>query len=207
MRRAAAIHADSPCPILMKLPFFTCLPVIAALFFLSFAPMALAREKTPEIRHIVVTSGEGSLLLSASIHGAFSERLVDELAHGSELTFIFIVELVRQRSGWIDESLCQASLTHVLRYDQEHETYIFTPQNDPARVRRTASLQEAVQWMSTFSGLPVISLSNLVADAPYAIHMQVVLEPGLLPPGIGRFVPIRKLGGLRTDRRTIEFRY
>ena len=96
----------------------------------------------------------------------------------------------------------------VLRQDrQEHETYIFTPQNDPARVRRTASLQEAVQWMSTFSGLPVISLSNLVADAPYAIHMQVVLEPGLLPPGIGRFVPIRKLGGLRTDRRTIEFRY
>ena len=83
----------------MKLPFFICLLVIAALFFLSFAPMALAREKTPEIRHIVVTSGEGSLLLSASIHGAFSERLFDELAHGSELTFIFIVELVRQRSG------------------------------------------------------------------------------------------------------------
>ena len=77
--------------------------------------MALAREKTPEIRHIVVTSGEGSLLLSASIHGAFSERLFDELAHGSELTFIFIVELVRQRSGWIETRLCAVLNVNFLR--------------------------------------------------------------------------------------------
>ncbi len=171
------------------------------------AALAAPREKEPEIQHIVVTSADGVLLLSASVQRAFSRNLLEELRGGTELNFVFSVELVRKGAGWFNGSMSRTSHTHTLRYDKEGDEYVFsTPENRDAP-SRTASLAEAEQWMSTFSQVRVAELSSLEADAPYAIHMQAVLKQGMLPFNLGRFVPIWQVSGIQTDRRTIEFRY
>lgn len=169
--------------------------------------MAAAREKEPEIQHIVVTTAEGVLRLSASIQGAMSRALLKELREGKNLTFIFSVELVRKDSGWFGTSLHRSSLKHSLSYDKEKDEYVFVTLESKANTRRTASLTQAGQWMSTFSNIPVAELSSLVADAPYAIHMQAILKQGMLPFNLGRFIPVWQISGIQTDRRTIEFRY
>lgn len=193
----------------MKLRLFSVyLAAMAVIFFLHCpALMAAAREKEPEIQHIVVTTSEGVLRLSASIQGALTRPLLKELQDGKPLTFVFSVELVQRDSGWFGASLHRSSLTRTLQYDKEKEQYIFTTPETRDTPRRTGSLSTAEQWMSTFNHIPVAQLSSLVADAPYAIHMQAVLKQGMLPFNLGRFVPIWQISGIQTDRRTIEFRY
>ncbi len=193
----------------MKLRLFSvCLAAMAAVFFLSCpGAVAAAREKEPEIQHIVVTTSEGVLRLSASIQGAMTRTLLQELREGNSLSFVFSVELVRKDSGWFGASLHKSSLTHTLFFDKEKEEYVFSTPDIKDNPRRTGSLIQAGQWMSTFSHLPVAELSSLTADAPYAIHMQAVLKQGMLPFNLGRFVPIAQISGIQTDRRTIEFRY
>lgn len=171
------------------------------------AVLAAPREKDPEIQHIVVTSADGVLLLSASVQRAFSRNLLEELRGGTELNFIFSVELVRKGAGWFNGSMTRTSRTHTLRYDKEGGEYVFSSSENKDAPSRTASLAEAEQWMSTFSQVQVAQLSSLEADAPYAIHMQAVLKQGMLPFNLGRFVPIWQVSGIQTDRRTIEFRY
>lgn len=192
-------------------PHFLHTPLLLAVtvFFLH-CPAALAapREKEPEIQHIVVTSAEGVLLLSASVQRAFPRTLLDELRGGTELNFVFSVELVRRGGGWFNGgSLARTTCTHTLRYDREGNEYVFVSSENRENPSRTTSLAEAEQWMSTFSQMRVAELSSLEADALYAIHMQAVLKQGMLPFNLGRFVPIWQVSGIQTDRRTIEFRY
>lgn len=193
----------------MKLHFFPIPLLLAAAVFFLHCPAAQAapREKDPEIQHIVVTSAEGLLLLSASVQRAFPRNLLEELRGGTELNFVFSVELVRRSGGWFSGSLAKTTRTHTLRYDREGNEYVFISSENRENPSRTASLAEAEQWMSTFSQVRVAELSSLEADAPYAIHMQAVLKQGMLPFNLGRFVPIWQVSGIQTDRRTIEFRY
>ena len=204
----APVHVNLSNP--MKLRFLPAYLATVAIIFVLFCPAAMAaavREKDPEIQHIVVTTAEGVLRLSASIHGALTRTLLKELRDGNTLTFVFSAELVRKDSGWFGASLNRSSITHTLWYDKEKEEYVFITPDTKDNPRRTHSLTQAGQWLSTFSHIPVAELSSLVADAPYAIHMQAVLKQGLLPFNLGRFVPIWQISGIQTDRRTIEFRY
>ena len=184
------------------------LAAFAAFLYMSTPAAALAaREKNPEIQHIVVTSADGMLLLSASVRGAFTRELVSELRAGGTLHFVFHVELVRKGTGWFDASMQRTSLNRDLRYDKAKDEYIFTAPETRDEPRKTQSLNQAEQWMSSFNQVPVAQLSSLVADAPYAIHMQADLKQGMLPFDLGRFIPIWQVSGIKTDRRTIEFRY
>lgn len=186
---------------------FVYLAALAALFASGpiFAPAAVfAADRDPEIRQIVVTGDGERLLLSASVRDALGSRLRQELGEGGEVTFVFFVELLR-KGGWLDDSLRKLSVSHSLRFDRERGEYVFTSSDAPDSPRRTASLREAEEWMASLSRVPVAELSELAADAPYAIRIQAVLRRGV--PVLGRILPIGALGGIQTDRRTIEFRY
>ena len=181
------------------------MPVLAALFascVLLSPAVALAAEKEPELRRIVVTGDEGRLLLSATVQDALNGRLRQELAEGEEITFVFSVELSR-KGGLFEDSVRKFTVSLSLRRDAGRGDYVFTPAGDGAGQRRTASLREAEQWMASLSRVPVTELAALEADAPYAIRIQAVLKRGV--PVLGRLVPA--FGGIQTARRTIEFRY
>ena len=205
---AREASAHSYCNSSMKLRLFTIyLAALAAVFCLYSPPAQAAREKAPEIQHIVVTSADGVLQLSASVKNAFNRILLNELRSGTELTFVFSVELVHKGTKWFDTSMRRTSTSHSLKYDKERGEYLFSTPETRENPRQTASLVEAEQWMSTFSQMHIAELSSLVADAPYAIHMQAVLKQGRLPFNLGRFIPVWQISGIQTDRRTIEFRY
>ena len=61
--------------------------------------------------------------------------------------------------------------------------------------------------MAELNGVKVISLADLVPDAPYAIHFKVVMKKGSLPMGMHNVLPFSSLWNFETDWRTIEFRY
>ena len=165
-----------------------------------------ARDLSPEIKDIIVTTSDADLLLFATVKNGFTEEMLEGVKAGMPIVFTFHMELVKSNRHWLDASLVESTFTHTLTYDASREEYAIAFSGQENKVT-TGSLEKAKQLMAELNGVKVIALNQLVPDAPYAIHMQAVLKQGLLPFNLGRFVPIWQISGIQTDRRTIEFRY
>ncbi|MDY0391409.1 DUF4390 domain-containing protein [Desulfobulbus oligotrophicus] len=178
------------------------------LILLFLASSAFAKPDTsPEIKDIIVTTSETDLLLFATVKNGFTQRMLEDLNNGIPIDFIYQMELIMTGNRFLNTTLMEATITHTLQYDQENKRYhvTFSEKNDKSFV--TDDLSRAKQLMAELNGVKIIPLSQLVPDAPYAIHFKVTLKKGALPLGMHRFLPFSSLWNFETDWRTIEFRY
>lgn len=166
-----------------------------------------AREITPEIKDIIVTTSDVDLLLFATVKNSFTQEMLDDVKSGIPLEFTFNLELVKTSDHWLDTSLVETAVTHTLSYDPQQQEYRIAFSNQADKTVTTKDLEQAKQLMAELNGVKVITLSRLVPDAPYAIHFKVVLKKGSLPLGMQNILPFSSLWNFETDWRTIEFRY
>lgn len=169
--------------------------------------LAAAKETHPEIKDIIVTTSDLDLLLFATVKNGFSQKMLDDLLAGTPVIFTFQLELVKTNNHWLNTSLVETTVTHTLTYDPVQQEYRVNFSNQEGKVITTKELEQAKQWMTELNGLKLIALSELVPDAPYAIHFKVVLKKGSLPLGMQNILPFSPLWNFETDWRTIEFRY
>jgi hypothetical protein len=169
-------------------------------------PLASA-EETPEIKDIIVTTSDTDLLLFATVKNGITQEMVDGVKNGIPIIFTYQMELVKTSSKWLDTTLVESAVTHTLSFDEANKIYrvAFSDQGD--KIVTTKDVTEAKQLMAELNGVKVIALSQLIPDAPYAIHFKVTLKKGSLPLGMHRLLPIPALWDFETDWRTIEFRY
>jgi hypothetical protein len=175
------------------------------LFSCPALPLA-ANEHTPEIKDIIVTTSENDLLLFATVKNCFTQEMLDGVRSGIPIVFTYHLKLVKT-SNWIDSSLVETSVTHTMTFDSSKKEYRIIFSNQEGKDAVTSDLEQAKQLMAELNGIKVIALTQLVPDAPYAIHFKVTLKKGSLPLGMHRVVPFSALWDFETDWRTIEFRY
>ncbi|MDD2463400.1 MAG: DUF4390 domain-containing protein [Desulfobulbus sp.] len=166
-----------------------------------------AREISPEIKDIIVTTSEVDLLLFATVKNGFTQEMVEEVQAGTPIVFTFNLELVKTSDHWLDTSLVETAVTHTLSYDPQQQEYRIAFSNQADKILTTKDLEQAKKMMAELNGVRVIALSRLIPDAPYAIHFKVVLKKGSLPLGMQQVLPFSSLWNFETDWRTIEFRY
>jgi hypothetical protein len=165
------------------------------------------KEPSPEIKDIIVTTSDVDLLLFATVKNGFTPEMIDELHSGVPIIYTFFIELVKTSSSWLDTTLVESEVSHVLSYAPQQQEYRITFSNQKERVVTTKNLEQAQKLLAELNGVKVIALSQLIPDAPYAIHFKVVLKKGSLPLGMHNLLPFSSLWNFETDRRTIEFRY
>ena len=192
---------------LMKLPLLRLMLLSGLLLLVSGSPAPAAGDRDPAIKDIIVTTSENDLLLFATVRNAFTEEMLAGVRQGLPVVFTFRMELVKARKLWLDITLVESTVTHTLSWDEGAQVYRVAFSEDEGRVETTASLDEARQLMTELNGVKVITLDQLVPDAPYAIHFKVTLKKGSLPLGLGALAPAAVWGDFETDWRTIEFRY
>ena len=166
-----------------------------------------AREITPEIKDIIVTTSDVDLLMFATVKNGFTPEMIDEAKDGTPIVFTFHLKLVKTSEHWLDTSLVETTVTHTLSYDPQEQEYRVTFSNQKDKMVATRDLEEAQKLMAELNGVKVIALSRLIPDAPYAIDFKVVLKKGSLPLGMQKILPFSSLWNFETDWRTIEFRY
>jgi hypothetical protein len=169
-------------------------------------PLALA-EEAPEIKDIIVTTSDVDLLLFATVKNGFTQEMITGVKSGIPIIFTYQMELVKTSSKWVDTTLVESVVTHTLTFDETKQQYKITFSDQNGKVMTTRVIEEAKQLMAELNGVKVIALSQLIPDAPYAIHFKVTLKKGALPLGMHRLLPISALWNFETDWRTIEFRY
>ncbi|WP_310601299.1 DUF4390 domain-containing protein [Desulfobulbus sp.] len=178
-------------------------------FLLAFhpgLPLAIA-EETPEIKDIIITTSDSDLLLFATVKNGFTQAMLNDARSGIPVVFTFHMELIRTDGKWFNTTLVESAVTHTLSYDTASSTYKVVLSDQGDKTVATADLDQAKQLMAELNGVKVIALTQLVPDAPYAIHFKVTLKKGSLPFGMQRLLPIAALWDFETDWRTIEFRY
>ncbi len=176
------------------------------LFSCPSMPFA-ANEQHPEIKDIIVTTSDNDLLLFATVKNCFTQEMLDGVRTGIPIVFTYHLKLVKTSNTWIDTNLVESSVTHTMTFDSGKKEYRIAFSSQEGKTINTANLDQAKQLMAELNGIKVIALTQLVHDAPYAIHFKVTLKKGSLPLGMHRVVPFSSLWDFETDWRTIEFRY
>lgn len=166
-----------------------------------------ANEQNPEIKDIIVTTSDNDLLLFATVKNCFTQEMLEGVRNGIPIIFTYQLKLVKTSTTWIDTSLVESSVTHTMTFDSDKKEYRIAFSNQEGKSITTGNLDQAKQLMAELNGIKVIALTQLVHDAPYAIHFKVTLKKGSLPLGMHRVVPFSSLWDFETDWRTIEFRY
>lgn len=164
-------------------------------------------EHSPEIKDIIVTTADNNLLLFATVKNSFTQEMLDDVQNGIPLVFTFHLKLAKTSNKWIDTNLVESALTHTLTFDANKKVYTISFSYQDGKSVTTGNLEQAKQLMAELNGVKIIALSQLVPDAPYAIHFKVTLKKQTLPLGIHHVVPFSSLWDFETDWRTIEFRY
>jgi hypothetical protein len=166
-----------------------------------------AKKESPEIKDIIVTTSDKDLLLFATVNNGFTSQMLDDLRTGTPIVFTYHLELVKTNNNWIDTTMVETTVSHTMTFDSEKKEYRITFSDQDKRVVTTDDPEQAQQLMTELNGVKIIALTQLIPDAPYAIHFKVTLKKGRLPFGINRLIPFASLWDFETAWRTIEFRY
>jgi hypothetical protein len=101
----------------------------------------------------------------------------------------------------------ESVVTHTLSFDPKTQEYRVAFSGPQGKVTTTKDIEQAKKLLAELNGVKVITLSQLIPGAPYAIHFKVILKKGALPLGMHNILPFSSIWNFETDRRTIEFRY
>jgi len=187
---------------------FSNILIVSVLCILFFAPQSRAEKITDaNISDFLITTSKTHLLLFCSIKNSFTPEMMEGVRNGIPVTFTFLVELEKIKKNWPDTTLVEQTIQHTLSYDPLREEYhILLPERNNNLVS-TKSIDKAKEVMAELSGIKIIDRSELIPDAPYALHVKAKLTEKTLPLNMHYIVPFISLWDFETDWRTIEFRY
>ena len=84
--------------------------------FLLFWQQTIYAEETA-LSNIVVTNNRDDLLMYLNATGAFSEKTKKAVLSGVPTTFIFYITLNKNRNYWMNKTIVDLKVTHILKYD------------------------------------------------------------------------------------------
>ncbi|WP_028584918.1 DUF4390 domain-containing protein [Desulfogranum mediterraneum] len=181
--------------------------ILFALLLLAPGSNGAVKERSPELKDIIVTTSNSELLLFATVANCFTPEMITGVQNGIPISFVFQVELSRERSSWFDATLVETVITHTMTYDSLKQQYQIQHSNRAGKLRTTRSLEEAKQLMAELNGIHVVPLTELEPESPYSLRLKATLEKNTLPLGIHYILPFTSLWDFETDWRTVEFRY
>jgi hypothetical protein len=125
---------------------------LALALALAAGPAAAA-----ELSQLQVTVADGQAKLTFQLDGAFDEAVAARLDSGLPTSFVFQLELHRDRKHWWDDKLREATLEVVAMYNAVTREYLVNFKHDGRLVesRLVRSRDELVAAMSRFEQMPV----------------------------------------------------
>jgi hypothetical protein len=90
-------------------------------FFIFFGLLLLWQQvisaEDTALSNIVVTNNRDDLLLYLNATGAFSEKTKRAVLSGVPTTFVFYITLNKNRNYWMNKTIVDLKVTHILKYD------------------------------------------------------------------------------------------
>ena len=160
-----------------------------------------------EITDFLVTNTQEHVLVYCKLKNCFTTEIEEAILAGISTTFIFTIELYRQRDFWTDKKEAVLEIKHSVKYDSVKKTlYVsFTEiDKDPEQFKELAKAEKA---MADLSGVPVAPLSRLIRDNQYYIRVKAKLDKVNLPGELKNTLIFSSLWHFETDWFRQDFIY
>ena len=181
--------------------------VVLFVFGLLLAvPYGAAADETA-LTNIVVTNNRQDLLLYLNATGAFSEKTQKAILSGVPTTFSFFIKLNKKRSYWMDKTIADVTVTHVIKFDSLKKLFYVTRSWDPGEVAVVDSFEEAQQLMIRIDSVKLMALEKLEKGAQYQIRAKAELDKVTLPLHLHRVFFFLSAWDTETDWYAIDFTY
>jgi hypothetical protein len=135
---------------------------LAVALLLIRAMPALAAE----LRDLQPTLAEGQIQISFQLEGAFEPETFERIESGLPTSFVYEVELLRDRKRWWNDQVADATLEVVAMYNAISQEYLVNFKRDGKLVesRLARSRAELESAMTRFDRVPVFAVGDLRVD-------------------------------------------
>jgi hypothetical protein len=166
---------------------------------------AFAQETS--LANITVSNTRDDLLLYLTLEGAFSENLKKEILSGVPATFSFFAQLNSVRNMWIDNTIADITVIHVIKYDNLKKEFIVRRSWRNNEPEVTKSFAEAQKWMTEVNSLKIIPLRQLEKGQQYQLRTKAEVSKQTLPYYLHYVLFFVSFWDIETDWYTIDFIY
>jgi hypothetical protein len=146
----------------------------AALLVLLSAPLLAGQtiQVTPITR-------DDQVLVTFRLSDIFTEDTRTAIHSGTQITFVYDVELKRGATLWLDRTLASATVTASVRYDNLTGRYHLTRKADGQleRVEVLEREEEVRARLTGFERLPLFSARTLERNAEYYVRVRAHTTP------------------------------
>jgi hypothetical protein len=151
--------------------------LVAALLVLLARAVPVAAA---ELRDLVPTVADGQVHVSFVLAGAFDEALTQRIDSGLPTSFVYRVELVRDRKRWWDDQLAAATLEVVAMYNAVSQEYLVNFKRDGKLVesRLARGKVELEAAMTRFERVPLFALADVRAGGDARLRLRARAELG-----------------------------
>lgn len=173
---------------------------------LFFCQQILTAQETA-LTNIVITNNRDDLLLYLNATGAFNEKTKKVIMSGVPTTFLFYIKLNETRNYWLNKTLVDLKVTHVITYDNLKKEFQIDRSWDSSGTAVTSSFEEAQQLMIKIDSLKITSLQNLEKGRHYQIRAKAELSKITLPLHLHRVLFFLSHWDVETDWYAYDFTY
>lgn len=121
--------------------------------------------------------------LHARVQYPVNEEIRRALHDGSALLADLDVSVARERRLWFDQEIVAFSLRRELTFHTVSERYVVRDVRSGEQ-QSFSTLEEALSWIGTVDGLPVVVEPQLAGDARYRVSVRAGIRRGRLPDAL-----------------------
>ncbi len=161
-------------------------------------PIANAEDDPPHIAPVfAVVSAESHIVenvvrLDAAFDLVFSEKLLEALHNGVPLTILVEIEVSRERSYWVSESIAEIEQRFQISYNPITGRYLFHNLNSDAQFQ-LPNFEAARVVLSHLGNFPLLDISLLEPEQKYSGRIRVRVDDENFP------VPLRLMSYVTSD--------
>lgn len=144
--------------------------------------LVLAASAEPAIENLSVTVNGGQVLVAFQLVNGLDAETRERIESGLPTSFIYELELMRDRKHWWDRGLEATVLEVVAMYNAVTREYLVNTKQggrliESRTVRDEVELERA---MTVFEGFPAFALEGDQDHSRFLVRMRVDLGPGAL---------------------------
>jgi len=175
------------------------------LILMLFQPLGFAQEA--RLANIIVTNTRDHLLVYMSVQGAFREEIKKAIISGVPVSFVYFIELRRERNFLPDEDMAEIKAIHTVKYDNLKKEFSIKRSWETGEPSITKSFDQARKLMTEIDSLKVIPLAELKRGTQYQLRAKAELSERTLPFYLHYVLFFVSLWDFETDWYSIDFIY
>ncbi|MGE0640276.1 MAG: DUF4390 domain-containing protein [Thermoanaerobaculia bacterium] len=144
--------------------------------------IVLATPQVPEIQGLSIMATGGQVLVSFRFEGGMTEEIRERIDSGLPTSFVYELELMKDRKHWWDRPLKSSRVEVVAMYNAVTHEYLLNTKHDGRLIgsQTVREVDELERAMTRFASFPAFAVEAGAEPGRYLVRARVELGLGAM---------------------------